>query len=255
MVKRLINNEIFWLLISSTIVVFFVLYMTYSLNFTASTSFWEVLRYSLDLSKAKYPLSRYFSLLLNSTILVSSCLFISFFLGFWFSKYDALQKVFGVLAAVPELLLLALFRATIWTDLVRSESQLLRGTIIALPIVIRSTAAMYGYFHLSREKYSQTYFYHLAIMREMPRLKRLKYLMRSTFLDAMSNLIFEFPILVSYVAIFERIFEFRGLSREFLGALIYGNPYELLRYAILLLAMLAVFQTIFITMVRLADRR
>lgn len=255
MFKGVLRNETFWLVVSSTAVVFFVLYLTYKLNFAESTSFWMVLRDYFDSSKAKYPLKQYLLLLANSTSLVLACLVSSFLLGFYLSKYDSLRKIFGVLAAVPELVLLVLLRATVWTNLVRSESQLLRGFIISLPIVIRSTAAMYGYFQLARLKYTQTYFYHIAMMRNMPRFKQLNYLMRSTFLDALSNLIFEFPILVSYVAVFERIFEFRGLSREFLGTLIYGNPNVLMRYALLVLVMVAVFQTIFITILRLSDRR
>jgi len=247
--------ETLLLFFSVSISILFVLYLTYYLNFTSSTSFLSVLKESFDFSKGKYPISLYFMLLWNSTIIVITCLSISFFLGFILSKYDFLSNFFSILAAIPELLLAVLFRVTMWNPVKNANNELAKGLIICIPIILRSTASMYKYFKLAREKYLQTYFYHLTMIRDMPNLKRWKYLMQSTFLDAMSNVIYEFPLLISYVAVLERIFEFRGLSRQFLNSMIYGNPYELFRFTILILTMLALFQTIFITIVRISDKR
>lgn len=250
-----LKTESLLLLLSIIISIFFVLYLTYHLNFTQSTNFFEVLKDTINFNNAKYPLSLYLKLLLNSTMLVVICLTSGFFLGFWLSKYEILSSFFNILAAVPELLIAIFLRSIVWDPVKNAENQLAKGFIICVPIILRNTAAMYKYFKLAREKYTQTYFFYLSNIRNIKFFKRLRYLMQSTFLDAMSNTIYEFPLLISYVAVLERIFEFRGLSRQLLNNLIYGNPYELFRFTLLILVILVIFQSIFLAIIRSSDKR
>lgn len=235
---------------------FFVLYLSYVINFAyTSSSFIEVLKTSLNFNFAKLTLSDYLMLLLNSTLLVLFCTVASFVIGFILSGNEKIAKLLAFLAVIPELFLAVVLRIIFKEAIIYNRGNVIKGLIISLPIIIRTSSVMYRYFRIARERYYSTYFPYILQTRRVGFIKRVLYLFRSTFLDSASNLSFEFAFLVSYVAIMERLFDFEGLSRHFFNNMIYGDSYELIRLTFFILLMLLLFQSHIIIAIRLSDKR
>ncbi len=162
----------------------------------------------------------------------------------------------SILAFIPEVMLLV-YTWQIFGErgIFRFENhQLVAALMITLFVVLRSLGEFSKYMGDSYEEYSSGVTYYLMRVRKIRR--RWWYTAKNVFYDSMSSLVFEIPMIMSYLAVMEMSLDFNGISRSFFSALVYrGNAPVVMRRAAVIALMLLVLQAVVHYVVSATDRR